>query len=42
MMGQGKWMDEDTHGMSGYSEMDETDWMGWVRVNGWMRMIHMG
>ena len=30
-MGQGKWMDEnDTHGMSGYGETDETDWMGRV------------
>ena len=42
MMGQGKWMDEkDTHGMSGYSEMDETDWMEWVeqRVRSrWIRM----
>ena len=42
MMGQGKWMDvNDMHGMSGYSEMDETDWMGWVeqRVRSrWIRM----
>ena len=42
MMGQGKWMDvNDMRGMSGYSEMDETDWMGWVeqRVRSrWIRM----
>ena len=42
MMGQGKWMDvNDMRGISGYSEMDETDWMGWVeqRVRSrWIRM----